>query len=524
VDDGKIDAPAWMQDHEGRRFKKVLVCPPAWLLNKTINPLTGRHIRRDKSVYRSLERACIREGQIEAPQLKRRRRLRRSSQERKRPAKTCLPAWLANPTVNPQTGRSIQPGKSVYRKLQRACMRAGLVPTIALSARQSRSRSRQLPTESYALALASLDEARRSSSPARSPPRRSRRRLARQPNASSKSYDLALYHARLPPPPRSARRSRESPSDSRQSKEYLMAIESLKSGRDVIDRYEKSRFKTMQVLGAGTYGEVSLVRDIKTGRDLVIKKMLKAPDNPEASFEIIGTELVALRKLHSICRDHLVCYDGFFEDEENYYITSEYLGKDMITLQAYLEKRRDTMQNRNVDREREIKIAKSLIRSLSAIHAAGIAHRDLKPDNILVSQQTGDVRYIDFGLACWDGECERSFTTGTTWYSSPEQMESKLGIGEPSADWTLARFKSGDVYALGLILFELFTGNPIFLIWNGLVPGITPEQFAREFDFNGRKRKDLTQKTAATAQDLFASHGINLSAILDRNPNTRLVI
>jgi serine/threonine protein kinase len=332
-----------------------------------------------------------------------------------------------------------------------------------------------------------------------------------------------------------------------------MAMESINSGQNVINRYKTSRFKTLQVLGAGSFGEVSLAEDVKTGRNLVIKKMKKNPTNSRRSFEDMGTELVALRHLKSVCREHLVCYDGFFEDEDNYYITTEYLGKDMITLASYIDgrqqqKERDAILNEEKERnaeqkgdvkelrklhqeiereaqitnDRTIKIARSLKDSLSAIHKAGIAHRDLKPDNILVSRQTGDVRYIDFGLACWDGECDRSFTIGTQWYSAPELMSAPLKLGSAAPGWTLDRFKRSDVYSLGLTIFELFTNEPIYLMWRKNEGGATPEKFARDFRFG--MYWDNLRSEATGAQNLFSSHGINLARMLNRDPEERPIL
>lgn len=134
--------------------------------------------------------------------------------------------------------------------------------------------------------------------------------------------------------------------------------------------------------------------------------------------------------------------------------------------------------------ERAVQVAKSIGEALEYIHSNGVVHRDLKPENIMVGPD-GRIKLIDFGIASNAGSRRLTFakfsqTIGTPDYISPEQVKGKRGDGR------------SDIYALGVMLYEMLTGrvpftgaNP-FLIMNDRLlnnpmppreidPAITPQ-------------------------------------------------
>jgi tRNA A-37 threonylcarbamoyl transferase component Bud32 len=218
--------------------------------------------------------------------------------------------------------------------------------------------------------------------------------------------------------------------------------------------YDLGRFETERVLGEGSYGQAALVRDRVNGRQLVMKRMNKAA----IDLDTVSLELDALRQLKSICGTYVVCYDGFFEDQNDYYLLSEYLGDQVTTLADYI-RNPPSFPTVTATIRRKVKIANNLVHGLEVVHGAGIAHRDLKPANVLVNRKTGEIWYIDFGLACWAGECEQVFTTGTVCFAAPELVEYADAVGrstgKPDPGWHLADYQRADLFAVGQIIRSL---------------------------------------------------------------------
>jgi tetratricopeptide (TPR) repeat protein len=119
-------------------------------------------------------------------------------------------------------------------------------------------------------------------------------------------------------------------------------------------------------------------------------------------------------------------------------------------------------------------ICRTLARAMHAAHQAGIVHRDLKPLNVLIDE-TGKLKIADFGLAkrleAESGQTQSGEVIGTPSYMAPEQAKGRAGAVGPAAD----------VYALGVILYEMLTGRPPFkgptphatvyqVIWDEPVP------------------------------------------------------
>ena len=112
---------------------------------------------------------------------------------------------------------------------------------------------------------------------------------------------------------------------------------------------------------------------------------------------------------------------------------------------------RQILHEGRIPRDRAIRIAIEVLNALEYIHENGIVHRDLKPENIMVDAD-GNIKLIDFGIAGDAGARRLTYanftaTLGTADYIAPEQVKGKRGDGR------------SDIYALGVILYEMLTGR-----------------------------------------------------------------
>jgi serine/threonine-protein kinase len=115
---------------------------------------------------------------------------------------------------------------------------------------------------------------------------------------------------------------------------------------------------------------------------------------------------------------------------------------------------RQILDEGKLSQDRAIRIAISVLEALEYIHRNGVVHRDLKPENIMVDAED-NVKLIDFGIAGDAGARRLTYanftaTLGTADYISPEQIKGKRGDGR------------SDIYALGIILYEMLTGKQPF--------------------------------------------------------------
>lgn len=204
-------------------------------------------------------------------------------------------------------------------------------------------------------------------------------------------------------------------------------------GKRINDRY-----KIMKMIGGGGMSNVYLAHDIILNRDVAIKVMrYDFSDQDELQRRFQREALSATSLTHPNIVD---VYD--VGDEGNlHYIVMEYVkGK---TLKQYIQ------EYAPISPARSVYIMKQLTSAIAHAHDNEIIHRDIKPQNILMDEN-GDVKITDFGIAMTLSATALTQTNsvlGTVHYLSPEQAR---GSG--------ATHKS-DIYALGIVLYELLTGE-----------------------------------------------------------------
>lgn len=213
----------------------------------------------------------------------------------------------------------------------------------------------------------------------------------------------------------------------------------LNEGRFLPGRLVASRYRIIALLGKGGMGEVYRADDLTLGQAVALKFLPDEAAQNEGMLERFRNEVrIARRVSHpNVCR----VYD-VGDVEGHTFFTMEYVdGEDLASLLRRIGR---------LPPDKALDIARHLCAGLAAAHAKGVLHRDLKPANIMLDGR-GQVVITDFGLAgVADDIRGAEVRSGTPAYMAPEQLAGK----EVST--------RSDIYALGLVLYEVFTGKRAF--------------------------------------------------------------
>jgi serine/threonine-protein kinase len=204
-----------------------------------------------------------------------------------------------------------------------------------------------------------------------------------------------------------------------------------------------ARFRVVRRIGSGGFGTVYLVEDT-TVRDQLILKILSPQISADES--IIKRFMHELKYARRVTHKNVIRLFDFLEYEGMHAISMEYFqGQDLARLLTSAGR---------LPEARAINIAEQVCRGLCAAHEQGIIHRDIKPQNVLVANDD-TVKIVDFGLASTVQSRSSQLTKsgiliGTPHYMAPEQIR-----GEKLDSRT-------DVYALGVLMYEMLAGKPPF--------------------------------------------------------------
>jgi eukaryotic-like serine/threonine-protein kinase len=224
----------------------------------------------------------------------------------------------------------------------------------------------------------------------------------------------------------------------------VLARESGGPGRGSLEGFEVGNYKIEKLLGAGGMGEVYLASEARLNRKVALKIL---PPEFVADAERVARFEREARAVSALNHPNLVTIYDLGSLDDMHYISMEYVeGRTLRELAAGRLKLKEILS-----------VVAQAAEALAAAHRAGVVHRDVKPENIMV-RADGYVKVFDFGLAKLleapsDGnvaETQAGAVMGTLAYMSPEQA-----AAEPLDART-------DVWSLGVVLYELATGRKPF--------------------------------------------------------------
>ena len=192
------------------------------------------------------------------------------------------------------------------------------------------------------------------------------------------------------------------------------------------------------MVGGGGMANVYLARDMILDRDVALKILRMDFNNDEEFIKRFNREA---QSATSLAHSNIVSIYDVGEDGDIYYIVMEYV--EGMTLKQYIQK------NDPIPIEKALDIMKQITAAISHAHHNGIIHRDIKPQNILIDHE-GNIKITDFGIAIALSSTNITQTNavlGSVHYLSPEQARGGMAN------------KKSDIYSLGIVMFELFTGR-----------------------------------------------------------------
>ncbi len=198
------------------------------------------------------------------------------------------------------------------------------------------------------------------------------------------------------------------------------------------------RYEVLRGIGEGGMSKVYLAHDIILDRDVAIKVLNYDFANEQDLKKRFQREALSAT---SLTHPHIVNIFDVGEDEELHYLVMEYI--EGQTLKKYIQ------MNGPLRVQEAVRIMRQLVSAIANAHHNGIVHRDIKPQNILMDSE-GNVKITDFGIAMALSATAHTKTNsviGTVHYLSPEQARGGMAT------------KKSDIYSLGIVFYELLTGE-----------------------------------------------------------------
>ncbi len=209
---------------------------------------------------------------------------------------------------------------------------------------------------------------------------------------------------------------------------------SLKQGDVLDDRYE-----ILERVGKGGQGAVFRAHDRRLEEEVALKILIL---NPELAEELLETFLREVKLSRKVAHSNVVRVHDVGQSGGVHYITMEFVSGSDLNQYIY--------DNWGIGYRQLKDIFVQVAQALNAAHQIGIVHRDIKPQNILITP-SGHVKVADFGIATAAGAMLKStseLSIGTPDYMAPETAQPNCNLADPRLD----------IYSMGVVMYETFTG------------------------------------------------------------------
>jgi tRNA A-37 threonylcarbamoyl transferase component Bud32 len=238
----------------------------------------------------------------------------------------------------------------------------------------------------------------------------------------------------------SARRDHYGAKHGGSSTRFTLDPEVMISWREDIDLDVENELAFISCLGQGSFAKVYEATEKKTSKTVAVKVIDKRKINDHKRKLLIQTEVSIMYRMK---HPNLVEFLRLIEDKKRIFMVMQLCGS--LTLNHFCRQ----FQGKKLNEEQAYAIFVQIVKGVRYMHEHNVAHRDLKLTNILIDDEY-TVKIIDFGFACAADEKHKMYC-GTPSYMSPEVVEKRLYNPKPV-----------DIWAMGVILFKLLTGEYAF--------------------------------------------------------------
>jgi len=213
-------------------------------------------------------------------------------------------------------------------------------------------------------------------------------------------------------------------------------IQTLKPG-DILE----GRYKYIDRIGRGAFGTVLLMEDTVVDERLILKFL-----NPNVSQdeEVMKRFVHELRYSRKITHKNVIRIYDFLYIQGNYAISMEYFPSHTLGSEV--------VNDKPVELKRAMQFGIDICTGMTVAHQVGIVHRDLKPANVLINQESL-LKIVDFGVAAAQAQGDTQLTKTGYVIGSPKYMAPEQILGKKVDE-------RADIYALGVMLYEMVTGVP----------------------------------------------------------------